>query len=82
MVQSLHNLIERLPGDVEAIRSTILEDHDLGVMCQEYRAIEEELRKLEIVGGAQSMSEANGLKMRCIALEEDILSKIEGYKPI
>jgi len=44
--------------------------------------IEEELLKLETVGGTEALSEANGLKMRCIALEEDILSKIEGHKPI
>jgi len=40
MVQSFHDLIERFPGDVEAVRSVFLEDHDLDVMCKECRSIE------------------------------------------
>ncbi|MBC8337177.1 MAG: hypothetical protein ISR51_00060 [Rhodospirillales bacterium] len=82
MVESFDKLIERFPGDDKALRSMFLEDHDLDVLSKEYRSIEEDLLKLESVGGTEALSEANGLKMRCIALEEDILTKFEGYKPI
>lgn len=82
MVQRLNDIFERFPEDVDAVRCMILEDNDFNVMCDVYRDIAEEICKLEVVGGNKAISTINGLKMRRIALEEDILSKIEGYNPI
>jgi len=82
MVHRIHDLIERFPEDIESVRALIASDHDFDVICDEYQGIAIEIRAAAQESGPEANLEVKGLKMRRVALEEMILTKIEGYKPV
>jgi hypothetical protein len=57
-------------------------DTTFDFLCQEYEQSARELGRLAVLGGASAMAEANWLKQRRSELEQEILAKIEGYRPI
>ncbi len=81
MVERIRDLIERFPEDEETIRELIKSDPNFDSLCQEYKNIGDELRRLERKSDAVSATEAEGLKMRRRAIEEELLTRIEGYRP-
>jgi hypothetical protein len=82
MVERLRSLIERFTENEQAIRHLFESDFLLDGLCDEYRQIAEELRGLGQKGGQNTVEEAQGLKMRREAVEEELLTKIEGCKPV
>ena len=80
MVERIRDLIERFPEDEETIRQLIKNDSDFDSLCQEYKAVGDEIRRLEQEGDPRSATEAEGLKMRRQAVEEEVLTRIEGYR--
>jgi uncharacterized protein YdcH (DUF465 family) len=80
MVERIRDLIERFPEDEETIRQLIKNDSDFDSLCQEYKAIGDEIRRLEQESEPRSATEAEGLKMRRQAVEEEVLTRIEGYR--
>ncbi|MDH3475853.1 MAG: hypothetical protein OEM59_19410 [Rhodospirillales bacterium] len=82
MVERIRGLIERFPENEQAIRHLIESDSLFDVLCDEYRQIAEELRGLGQKGDEYAAEEAQGLKMRREAVEEQLLTKIEGCKPV
>jgi uncharacterized protein YdcH (DUF465 family) len=79
MVERIRDLIERFPENEETIRELIKSDPNFDSLCQEYKDIGDELRRLERKSDAVSATE--GLKMRRRAIEEELLTRIEGYRP-
>lgn len=82
MTERIRDLIERFPEDERSIRDLIGSDSAFDALCQEYGESVKELNRLELVGGSTASSEANWLKQRRRCLEEEILAKIEGYRPV
>jgi hypothetical protein len=82
MTERIRDLIERLPGNEGAVLELIKSDATFDALCQEYRQTADELGRLQTVGGAAAQAEANWLRDRQSSLEEEILAKIEGYRPV
>jgi uncharacterized protein YdcH (DUF465 family) len=82
MVERLRSLIERFPENEQAIKHLIENDSLFDGLCDEYRQIAQELRGLGRKAGQNTAEEAQGLKMRHEAVEEELLTKIEGCKPV
>jgi len=82
MVHRIHDLIERFPEDENVVRSLIDRDIGFDALCSEYRDIVEELLEIQRVSGPVAAIEGEGLRMRRVALEEELLTRIEGYRPI
>jgi len=82
MVHRIHDLIERFPEDENTVRSLIAGDVGFDALCSEYQDIVEELSEIQRVSGPVAAIEGMGLKMRRTALEEELLTRIEGYRPI
>lgn len=81
MVERIRDLIKRFPEDEETIRQLIESDANFDSLCQEYNDIGDELRRLERTSAPDAAIEAERLKMRRRAVEEELLTRIEGYRP-
>ena len=80
MIKQLRTLLERFPENERAVRALMKEDPAFATLVDEYQQIEAELRRLKTASDLNDMAE--GLRQRKIAVEEDLLTKIEGYKPV
>ena len=65
-VESIHRLLERFPEDETTVRDLIKRDPTFAALCQEYRQTEAELQQL---------------RQRHKQIEEELLTRIEGYAP-
>jgi hypothetical protein len=81
MPERILDMIKRFPEDEKLIRELVHSDTGFDALCQEYRDSAEELSRLES-SGSSAGSKENWLKWRCCCLEEEILAKIEGYRPV
>ena len=81
MVERIRSLLGRFPEEEETIRQLIRKDPVFDSMCQEYKDIGDELVRLARESDPRAALEAEGLKMRRGAVEEELLTRIEGYKP-
>jgi uncharacterized protein YdcH (DUF465 family) len=81
MVERIRDLIKRFPEDEETVRQLIKSDPIFDSLCQEHKDISDELGHLERRSDPGAATEAEGLKMRRRAVEEDLLTRIEGYRP-
>jgi uncharacterized protein YdcH (DUF465 family) len=79
MVERVRHLLDRFPEDEETIRDLIKRDAGFDALCQEYQQTEQELRQIEQEGAA---AEAAELRHRHEAIEEELLARIEGYRPV
>ena len=67
MVERIREILNRFPENEEAVRELIRANPDFDALCQEYKDITQELRRLEGRRGA---------------VEEELLTRIEGYEPV
>jgi hypothetical protein len=81
MVHRITNILSRFPEDEKAVRALIHESRELEALCQEYA---DTGRELEHATGPnrQNVSVGDMLQKRRMALEEEILARIEGYTPV
>lgn len=82
MVDRIRALLDRFPEDEEAVRVITQQDRYFDVLCQEYAEIGRELDDVGEVTDPERTSLADALRKRRVAIEEELLTKIEGYKPI
>jgi uncharacterized protein YdcH (DUF465 family) len=81
MVERIRDLIKRFPEDEETVRQLIKSDPIFDSLCQEYKDIGDELERLERRSDPSVATEVEGLTMRRRAVEEDLLTRIERYRP-
>jgi uncharacterized protein YdcH (DUF465 family) len=79
MVERIRHLLNRFPEDEDTIRDLVERDTGFDALCQEYQQTEQELRQLEQKGAA---AEAAELRHRYEAIEQELLARIEGYRPV
>ena len=82
MVKRIRDLIERFPEDENAVRAMIMADPDFDALCEEYKDVVAELRQVMEPDVSDKASDTFGLRLRRIAIEEELLTRIEGYKPV
>jgi len=82
MIERIRDLIERFPEDEGLVCELMQSDATFDALCQEYSQSADELRGLDVIGGSSTDSEANWLKQRRCWLEQEILTRIEGYRPV
>ena len=81
MVERIRNIIARFPENEEALRELIQKNRDVDRLCQEYANIGRELDDLAKLKGPEAVVQADGLRKRRMAIEEGLLTAIEGYRP-
>ena len=80
-VESIHHLLERFPENETTVRDLIARDPTFDALCREYRQSEEELQQIE-GKGEDTAEKAAELRRRYEQIEEELLARIEGYRPI
>ena len=65
-VESIRHLLDRFAEDEATVRDLIERDPTFAALCQEYRQTENELQRL---------------RRRHEQVEEELLARIEGYRP-
>jgi hypothetical protein len=73
MVERIRSLLARFSEDEETVRRLVAGDTRLDALCSEYRKIVGLLEGYE--------TEVERLKQRKAFLEEELLARIEGYRP-
>jgi hypothetical protein len=79
MVGRISNILARFPENEKAVRSLIQENREFEALCQEYMNTGQELGHLAKL--KEPAIQADALQKRRMAVEEEILTRIEGYKP-
>ena len=82
MVDRIRNLIARFPEDERTVRELIRNDRDFNALCDEYAEIDKELQRLAKLKDPTAAVEADGLQKRRMAVEEELLTLMEGYQPV
>ena len=82
MVERIRDLIERFPEDEKWVSELIKSDSRFDSLCQAYKEVSVALHRVERESAPNVASKVEELKRRRVALEEEILTKMEGYKPI
>ncbi len=82
MVERIRGLISKFPEDEASIRDLIRQDPEFNALCQEYQDIALEIDRLSSSREKEKAAYVEGLRLRRRSVEEDILTRIEGYKPV
>lgn len=82
MVNRIRNILARFPENEIAVRCMIRENEAFDSLCQAYMDIDWELDTLARAKGSESIDRVHMLLDRRSALEEEILTAIEGYTPV
>jgi uncharacterized protein YdcH (DUF465 family) len=82
MIERVRSIIARFLENEEAVRQLIEENRDFDFLCQEYANVGKELEDLAKLEGPEVAVQADGLRKRRMAIEEELLTTIEGYRPV
>lgn len=74
VVERIRTLLDRYPEDEESVRTLVGRDARVEALCQEYSEVLALLRLLE--------HDIERLEKRRTLLEEELMTRIEGYQPM
>jgi uncharacterized protein YdcH (DUF465 family) len=73
VVERIRSLLASFPEDEETVRRLVATDARFDALCDKHRKVVELLDGLEV--------EVKGLREQRALLEEELLTRIEGYQP-
>jgi uncharacterized protein YdcH (DUF465 family) len=82
MIHRISNIIGRFPEDENAIRELMRSDPKFDALCEEYASISKELEQLTQMKGQDVTAKTTALRKQLVAIEEEVLTVIEGYRPV
>ena len=66
-VKTIRHLLDRFPENEKSVQDLIARDQTFAALCREYRQTEQEIERL---------------RQRYEQIEEELLTRIEGYTPV
>lgn len=81
MINLISNILARFPEDEKAVRALIHDNREFEALCQEYAKTGQELDELTRLNKGDAVGVADALQKRRTAVEEEILTRMEGYQP-
>ena len=81
MVYRINKILSRFPENEQAVGALIHDSGEFELLCQEYANTGRELERLSRPTQRDAVVVADTLNKRRVALEEEILTRIEGYAP-
>ncbi len=82
MVHRISNIVARLAENEEAVSKLLQENGEFQALCDEYARIGQELENVNRLDRPGAAAEADTLRNRRSAIDEAIVTRIEGYNPI
>jgi uncharacterized protein YdcH (DUF465 family) len=79
VVECIRPLLARFAEDEETVRRLLATDEGFDALCHQYSHIVELLEEYGAKAGHEA--EVERLKQRQAGLEEELLTRIEGYQP-
>jgi hypothetical protein len=79
VVECIRPLLARFSEDEEIVRRLVATDRTFDALCHQYRHVIELLKGYE--AEADHEAEIERLEQRRAGLEEELLTRIEGYQP-
>jgi uncharacterized protein YdcH (DUF465 family) len=80
MTDPMRNFVERFPASKDVICELRDTNSAFDALCEEYAMINDKLDALTREKGAEALARANALRERRMAIEEELLTEIEGYR--
>jgi uncharacterized protein YdcH (DUF465 family) len=80
MTDPRRNFVERFPASKDVIYELRDTNSAFDALCEEYAMINDKLDALTREKGAEALARANALRERRMAIEEELLTEIEGYR--
>jgi uncharacterized protein YdcH (DUF465 family) len=80
-IDRIRNIIVRFAENEEAIRELMQTNPNFDALCEEYATVSKELEELARAKNSDAPIQANALQKRRMAVEEALLTMIEGYQP-
>jgi hypothetical protein len=80
MIDARQRLMERFPEKRDAI-GLLDTDPRFDALCEEYMSISRQLEELTQQESTNASARVGILQARCIGLEEELVTAIEGYRP-
>jgi hypothetical protein len=81
MVHRISNIVARLPEDEAAVIALLHDSGEFQALCDEYATIGEELEVLVRLDLANADAQIRVLRKRHLTVDEEIVTRIEGYRP-
>jgi hypothetical protein len=81
MVHRISDILSRFPENEKLVSALIRENGEFAALCEEYADTGQELAVLTSPHKPGAVALAEALEKRRVAIEEEILTRIEGYKP-
>jgi len=82
MTDPKHQIVDSFPANEDVIRLLQETDPRFATLCEEYVAVNNRLDALAHTKGAEASARASALRQRSTAIEEELLTAIEGYCPV
>ena len=81
MADPVSKVIKRFPESEQTIRLLQETNSKFGNLCQEYATINDKLNALRRMNDLVVTAYESTLRQQCVAIEEELLTVIEGYRP-
>jgi uncharacterized protein YdcH (DUF465 family) len=81
-LERVRSIIGRFPESEDAIRELMRTDSRFDALCEEYAKLGEKIDELAQLKRSRAMIQASELQKCRVALEEELLTTIEGYQPV
>lgn len=82
MTDSMHQIVDRFPENKDVIHLLQETDTCFATLCEVYVVINDRLDALAYTKSAEASARTNALRELRIAIEEELVTAIEGYRPI
>lgn len=82
MIQRIRELLDRFPEWEELAEQLIEWDPDFAALCQEYEDLTNKVRRLEEFQEPDARKQAGRLRGRRNMMEEEILTRLQEYRPL
>jgi HPt (histidine-containing phosphotransfer) domain-containing protein len=83
MTDSMHQIVDKFPENKDVIHLLQETDTCFATLCEVYVAINDSLDALaHTKKSAEASARTNALRELCMAIEEELVTAIEGYRPI
>lgn len=80
MHKHIHHIAERFPESVDVVRELRAHNPSFASVCEEYEEVVGKLQRSK--GKRPSPASVEWFRRRRLELEEELLTEIEGYRPL
>jgi len=82
MIDPISKLVEQVPENKDVIRLLQETNSQFDTLCKAYGTLNDKLDALDRSKGSNALARASALRQQLMTIEEELLTMIEGYRPV